>query len=108
MVIIGVKRWWEFQYWSVRVAFVVIALHVFVMKFPGWIDWYKKGGDSKLVHPEWPGLGLFIGWYILFVFLIRIFEAIHPTLGKWASYIGITLLALIYVSTFVWGSQFAR
>lgn len=106
MNIIGFKRWWIIQYWGVRVAFLVVALHVFVMKTPGWIDWYKKGGAKMLVHPEWPGLGLLEGWFIFFVILIRIAEAININLGRLIWYISILALPLIYFLTFSWGRRF--
>ncbi|OGK51034.1 hypothetical protein A2966_02920 [Candidatus Roizmanbacteria bacterium RIFCSPLOWO2_01_FULL_41_22] len=106
MDIIGFKRWWIIQYWGVRAAFLVVALHVFVMKTPGWIDWYKKGGANALVHPEWPGLGLLEGWFIFFVILIRIAETININLGRLIWYISVPALPLIYFLTFSWGRKF--
>lgn len=106
MNIIGFKRWWIIQYWGVRIAFLAVALHVFVMKTPGWIDWYKKGGASTLAHPEWPGLGLLEGWFIFFVILIRIAEAININLGRFIWYISVLTLPLIYFLTFILGRRF--
>ena len=106
MNIIGFKRWWIIQYWGVRAAFLAVTLHVFVMKTPGWIDWYKKGGASTLIHPEWPGLGLIEGWFIFFVILIRIAEAININLGRLIWYMSIFILPLIYFLTFSWGKKF--
>lgn len=105
---IGFKGWWIIQYWGVRVVFFVVALHVFLMKTPGWIDWYKKGGPNALVHPEWPGLGLLEGWFIIFVFLIRIAEAININLGRLIWYISVLALPLIYFLTFSWGRKFLQ
>lgn len=106
MNIIGFKRWWIIQYWGVRAAFLVVALHVFVMKTPGWIDWYKKGGANTLVHPEWPGLGLLEGWFIFFVILIRIAEAVNINLGRLIWHISVLALPLVYFLTFSWGRRF--
>lgn len=100
------KRWWPLQYWGIRIAFVAVALHVFVMKYKGWIEWYKNGGSSTLQHPEIPGLGMLVGYFIAMVFIIRIAEALNATLGKIVTYISIPLLAWIYILTFIWGMQF--
>lgn len=106
MMKIGFKQWWPLQYWGVRIAFLAVALHVFVMKLPSWIEWYTKGGTHTLVHPEWPGLGLLEGWFIFFVIFIRIAEAIHINLGKLCWYLSIIALPLIYFLTFQWGTKF--
>ena len=106
MNIIGFKIWWMIQFWGVRAAFLVVALHVFVMKAQGWIDWYKKGGANTLVHPEWPGLGLLEGWFIFFIILIRLAEAININLGRFIWYVSVLALPLIYFFTFSWGRRF--
>jgi len=103
---IGFRSWWTVQYWGVRLVFLTVALHVFIMKMPGWIDWYKKGGASTLVHPEWPGLGLLEGWFIFFVIFVRIAEAINIKLGRLIWYLSIVALPLIYFLTFYWGKRF--
>lgn len=104
---IGPKRWWRYQRWGIRIAYISIMLHVFIMKLEGWINWYKKGGSSELIHPEWPGLGILIAWGILLVVFVRVAELIHIKCAKFVLYGGIILLPLIYSLTFVWGAQFA-
>jgi len=99
-----VKKWWPIQYWGVRIAFVATALHVMVMKYQGWTDWYINGGAQTLKHPEWPGLGLLIGWYLLFVILIRICEAINVRAGRIFTIMSFVLLIWIYTFTFIWGT----
>ena len=106
MNMIGFKRWWAIQYWGVRLAFLAVALHVSIMKIPGWIDWYKKGGANTLIHPEWPGLGLLEGWFIFFVILVRIAEAINVNFGRLIWYMSTFTLPLIYFLTFSWGKRF--
>ncbi|HLL61202.1 MAG TPA: ferric reductase-like transmembrane domain-containing protein [Candidatus Nitrosocosmicus sp.] len=100
--------WWKIQYTGVRLAFIATALHVFIMKYPGWIDWYKKGGSSNLLHPEWPGLGLLVGWFLLLVIIMRITEALNSHLGKVVAYIAPIILIAIYIFTFHWGFQMSR
>lgn len=105
--LLTVKRWWPIQFWGARVAFIATALHVYIMKYPGWVEWYTKGGNRELKHPEWPGLGLLIGWLILFVLIVRLTEAVDVKLGRIATYVSFFLLTFIYVFTFIWGQQFS-
>jgi DMSO/TMAO reductase YedYZ heme-binding membrane subunit len=102
---LGRKRWWWLQNWGVRVGFILVALHVFVMKWKGWLNWYKTGGEKYLVHPEWPGAGLLVGWFIFFVLFVRLAEFTSPKLGKIAWYISLALLPAIYIVTFWWGNR---
>ncbi len=102
------RVWWPLQYWGVRIVFALTALHVFVMKWSGWISWYQKGGAKELVHPEWPGAGLLVGWFMVFVIFVRIAELGGQKLGKTAWYVSVIVLPIIYIATFWWGGQFVR
>lgn len=108
MTAIGRERWWRLQYWGVRVTFTLILLHVFLMKWDGWVAWYKVGGGKGLVRPEWPGAGILVAWFMVFVALIRIAEFISPKLGRAAWYTSVILLPLIYIATFWWGRQIIK
>lgn len=108
MIAIGRERWWRLQYWGVRLAFILVFLHVFVMKWDGWVKWYKVDGGSNLVHPEWPGAGLLIGWFMVFVVLVRLAEFVSPRLGRMAWYVSVIILPVIYIVTFWWGRQFIK
>lgn len=105
MIIIGRQRWWKLQYWGVRFVFILIFLHVFVMKWGGWVKWYKVGGSSELIHPEWPGAGLLVGWFMAFVVFVRLAESINPKFGRVAWYLSAIALPVIYIITFWWGKQ---
>lgn len=105
---IGFKRWWRLQYWGARLAFLLVGLHVFLMKWPGWVNWYRLGGGPKLVRPDWPGAGLLVGWFMVFVVLIRLAEWIRPSFGRATVYFAAVALPLIYLASFWWGRQFAR
>lgn len=105
--ILSAKKWWVLQYWGVRIAFIAIIFHVTIMKYHSWIDWYLNGGSSKLKHPDWPGLGLLEGWFIILVLLVRLADIIHPRLGKIMLTLFLPLLTGIYIFTFWWGRQFA-
>lgn len=105
---LGREKWWRWQYLGVRLAFILILLHVFVMKWGGWVNWYQGGGSSDLVHPEWPGAGLLVGWFMTFVVLIRLTEFFSPKLGRLVWYGSVILLPVIYITTFWWGKQLVK
>ncbi len=88
-----------------RIAFIAVALHVGMMKFPGWVDWYQKGGASNLVHPEWPGAGLLEGWFIAFVLLVRISEIGKTKIVRFIIPCAFILLIAVYILTFWWGGM---
>lgn len=106
MMTLGRERWWRLQYWGVRLAFAFILFHVFIMKWSGWVKWYQAGGSKELVHPEWPGAGLLVGWFMVFVIFIRLAEFVSPRLGRAACYVSAIVLPIIYITTFWWGKQF--
>lgn len=103
---LGGRLWWPLQYWGIRIAFLFTALHVFIMKWNGWVRWYKVGGGKELAHPEWPGAGLLVGWFIAFVVLIRLAEFGGQRIGRFVWYASIIALPLIFIGTFLWGSRF--
>lgn len=104
--IFGGKKWWHFQNWGVRIIFLLVALHVFVMKYSGWVSWYQKGGSQELAHREWPGAGLLVGWFIAFVIAVRLGEMLGVKAGRVTVYLGTILLLGAYIGTFLWGRQF--
>lgn len=105
MTAIGREKWWQLQYWGVRIAFVFVFLHVFILKWEGWVKWYKVGGGNELAHPEWPGAGLLIGWFMAFVVFIRLAEFVSRKFGRVVWYVSIIILPIIYILTFYWGRQ---
>lgn len=105
---LGRRRWWRLQYWGLRLTFLLVVGHVFVMKYAGWVSWYQKGGSKELAHPDWPGAGLIVGWFMFFVVLVRLAEAIHVKLGKIIWYFSALAFPLVIIFTFWWGSRFAK
>ncbi|MDO8559992.1 MAG: ferric reductase-like transmembrane domain-containing protein [bacterium] len=106
MAALGGKYWWFIQQWGVRIAFVLVALHVALMKWSGWIKWYQQGGGAPspaLQRPWLPGLGLLVGWFMAFVLAVRIADLIHKGLGRIVWYFGCVALPVVYVATFWWG-----
>lgn len=105
---LGREKWWRLQYRGMRIAFILALLHVFIMKWGGWVKWYKVGGGKELVHPEWPGAGLLVGWFMVFVIFIRLAEFISPKFGRVVWYMSFITLPLIYIVTFWWGGHFVK
>lgn len=108
MAIIGRERWWKLQYWGIRFAFILVLLHVFIMKWGGWVKWYKAGGSGDLIHPEWPGAGLLVGWFMIFVIILRLAELAGPRFGRLTLYASVIVLPIIYIATFWWGRQLIK
>lgn len=102
------QRWWKLQNWGVRLAFALVVLHVAVMKFPSWISWYYKGGSTELVHPEWPGAGVLVGWFLGFVIVLRLADFLGQRVGRAVWYFSMVALPALYIATFLWGRQFVR
>lgn len=105
---IGRKLWWRIQNWGIRITFGLVVFHVFLMKWAGWVKWYKVGGGKELAHPELPGGGLIVGWFMAFVIFLRLAEFAGPRFFRIAWYASIIALPAIYIATFVWGMQFAK
>ena len=109
MHLFGGKLWWQLQHWGVRLMFVAVALHVGIMKWSGWVKWYREGGgtpSAALKNPWLPGAGLLVGWFIGFVLLQRTADLIHAKLGRAVWYLGCIALPAIYLFTFWWGLRF--
>ncbi|MBI4092903.1 MAG: ferric reductase-like transmembrane domain-containing protein [Candidatus Kerfeldbacteria bacterium] len=102
---LGMNRWRTLQNWGMRIGFLLVVLHVGVMKFPGWISWYQKGGEKELVHPEWPGAGLLIAWVLAFALFIRLADFLGPRATRVAVYLSIIALPALLLFTFWWGGQ---
>ncbi|MBI2054452.1 MAG: ferric reductase-like transmembrane domain-containing protein [Candidatus Staskawiczbacteria bacterium] len=103
---IGREKWWRMQYIGARLVFILVFLHVFLMKWGGWVQWYKTGGGKELARPEWPGAGLLIGWFMVFVVLVRFGEFIGPKFGRATWYLSCVALLVVYIATFLWGMRF--
>lgn len=74
---LGAQRWWFIQRWGARIAFILVFLHLTVMKYPGWITFFTKGGSAELAKPYlWPAS--FIVFIISVILIgIRIIDIIR-------------------------------
>lgn len=104
--VLGTRLWWFLHNWGLRLAVGLTILHVAVMKYRGWINWYKAGGESFLAHPELPGGGLLVGWILFFALVIRLSEFGGVRLGRLVWYLCVLALPLVLALTFWWGLAF--
>lgn len=105
---IGRRLWWRMQNWGVRFIFAFVFIHVYLLKWSGWMNWYKTGVARGSVHPELPPLGILVGAFMTFVVLLRVAEFVGPRFFRAVWYVSIVALPVVYVGTFLWGMQFAK
>lgn len=76
--IIGASRWWFLQRWGLRLVIAATLIHVYAMKWEGWVKWFKQGGKvtPELAHPLLPGLGLLVSLFLTWVIIVRLYESI--------------------------------
>lgn len=73
--ILGMKFWWKIQNWGARIAFILIAIHMTVLKYSGWGPWLAKR-DSL------PPLAILGALFAVFVVLVRMGEFFVPKTSK--------------------------
>lgn len=100
---VGTITWWRWQSWGIRVLGLFTALHIFILKLPGWIDFYQGEGIARGVHPTWPTGGLIAGWLLVFTLLVRLGERISSRLGKVAWMLLVVGWPIAMVVSFVVG-----
>lgn len=71
-------HWWFLQRWGLRAVILFTVIHVFVMKWQGWMKWIKQGGTptAELAHPLMPGLGMLVSLFLAWVIVVRLYESI--------------------------------
>ncbi len=77
--LLGAGRWWFFQRWGLRLVMVLAVIHVYDMKWAGWMKWLTKSPGvptAELANPWMPGLGLYVGIFIGWVMIIRVYETL--------------------------------
>ncbi len=73
------RLWWFLQRWGLRAAVVLTLIHVYIMKWSGWIKWLQQGGGkatAELANPWMPGLGILVTLFITWVVVIRLYESL--------------------------------
>ncbi len=75
---LGEKTWRKYQSIAGRAAFVLIFLHLVVMKWPGWLRWWngQVKASPDLANPTYPPASLFVLAAMILVILIRTYNRI--------------------------------
>lgn len=98
------KKWWLVQNWGVRIAGILAFLHVFLLKYPGWVNWYIKGGSSELARPYLPPASIISFAFTFFVILVRLSEFFGKKVGRMIVLLLFSLLIFFLIGSFLWGS----
>ena len=76
---LGAQRWWFLQRWGMRLAILLAVIHVYDMKWAGWVKWLTKAPGAptaELANPWMPGLGLYVGMFLGWVVIVRLYETL--------------------------------
>ncbi|MBI5123586.1 ferric reductase-like transmembrane domain-containing protein [Candidatus Roizmanbacteria bacterium] len=98
------KKWWLVQSWGVRIAGILAFLHVFLLKYPGWLKWYTQGGSPELARPYLPPASIVAFSFALFVVLVRLAEFFGKKAGRIMVILLFCLLMFFLIGSFLWGS----
>lgn len=77
--LIGASRWWFLQRWGLRLVILFTLIHVYAMKWSGWMKWLKFGGGTptaELANPSLAGLGILVMLFVTWVVIVRLYESI--------------------------------
>lgn len=77
--LVGAARWWFLQRWGLRLVMLLAVIHVFDMKWAGWVKWFTKAPSvptAELANPWMPGLGLYVGMFLGWVMIVRLYETL--------------------------------
>ncbi|MEK9151590.1 MAG: hypothetical protein AAB547_03080 [Patescibacteria group bacterium] len=77
--LIGASRWWFLQRWGLRLVILFTLIHVYSMKWAGWMKWLKQGGGTptaELANPWMAGLGILVMLFVTWVVIVRLYESI--------------------------------
>ncbi len=95
---IGPKLWWKIQNWGARLAFVLIAFHMAVLKYTEWGKWLATRGADATAGAAWlPPLSLLGIVFTTFVLVVRVSESLVPKAARTITqlafflYFGVTL-----------------
>ena len=98
------KKWWFVQSWGVRIAGTLAFLHIFLMKYPGWLKWYDQGGAPELSRPYLPPASIIAFAFAFFVILVRLSEFFGKKVGRIMVFLLFILLIFFLIGSFLWGN----
>ncbi len=91
------RTWWKMQYWGVRIAGVLILLHVIILKWNGWTRLYAS--EVK----DWPPASLVFTVLGTFVLLVRLIDVLLPVkIARIAVPVLLGVYILVISATMMW------
>lgn len=79
---LGAKLWWQIQYWGVRTSFILIALHMAVLKYQTILSWFDPSQLSLHGNGNGPPILIWEAQFVLFVLLVRFSELFGPKAAR--------------------------
>lgn len=73
------SRWWFLQRWGLRLVILSTLVHVYAMKWNGWMKWLTEGGGAptaELANPQMAGLGMLVMLFVTWVVIVRLYESV--------------------------------
>ena len=69
----GSELWRKQQQWGGKAAFLLVFLHLTIMKYAGWISWWQGriSASPELANPSYPPASLFVFAAMLLIIVYR-------------------------------------
>lgn len=98
MKLLGTKLWWELQYWGARLAFVLIGVHMVVLKYKTIVSWAMPGNLPES-GSHVPPLIVWEAQFLLLVLVIRLSELFGVKIARIITQISTVLVLVVLLWT---------
>lgn len=98
MKLLGTKLWWELQYWGARLAFVLIGVHMVVLKYKTIVSWAMPGNLPE-AGSHVPPLIVWEAQFLLLVFVIRLSELFGVKIARIITQVSTVLVLVVLLWT---------
>lgn len=98
MKLLGTKLWWELQYWGARLAFVLIGVHMVVLKYKTIVSWAMPGNLPE-AGSHVPPLIVWEAQFLLLVLVIRLSELFGVKIARIITQISTVLVLVVLLWT---------
>ena len=98
MKLLGTKLWWELQYWGARLAFVLIGVHMVVLKYKTIVSWAMPGNLPE-AGSHVPPLIVWEAQFLLLVLVIRLSELFGVKIARIITQISTALVLGVLIWT---------
>lgn len=94
---LGAKLWWQIQYWGVRTAFILIALHMAVLKYQTILSWFDPGQLLSPRDGSGPPILIWEAQFLLLVLLVRFSELFGPKAARVITQISAVGISITFI-----------